>query len=94
MAPREIILISLLIAIIATSPLISTLPKASGLKGNYIPRWSEIAPEEKQELFEKTANLNSSLSKYLKILLEISAVIIVLLVIVEYVKFYKLYKKE
>ncbi len=94
MTRKEIVLISVIIAIIVVSPLISTLPKVSTMKGQYIPKWYEISPMERQKLLEKTIGFNVTLSNYLKILLEISAVIIVLLVIVEYVKFYKLYKKE
>jgi len=92
--PKEIILISIIIALIAISPFILTLPKVSALKGQYIPKWSEISPIERQELYGKVLETNFILNNLLKLLLEIGAVIVVLLVIVEYIKFHKLHKEE
>ncbi len=91
---KVMIIASVIAALIAIYPFITSIVTVSELKGEYIPKWDKIPPPEKQELYEKSMKLSRDVNNTLKILLEIGAVIIVILAVIEYIKFYRLYKEE
>ena len=86
---KLIIAASLIVAIIATYPLIATM-----FSDLFIPKWSNIPIEERATLYLESSKIVKVVNYWIGILLKIGGILVVILTIIEYYKFWKLYKEE
>ena len=86
---KWIIAVALIVAIIATYPLIATM-----FSDLFIPKWSNIPIEERATLYLESSKIVKVVNYWIGILLKIGGILVVILTIIEYYKFWKLYKEE
>ncbi|HIP25849.1 MAG TPA: hypothetical protein EYG81_05280 [Archaeoglobus profundus] len=86
---KWIIAVALIVAIIATYPLIATM-----FSDLFIPKWSNIPIEKRATLYLESSKVVKVVNYWIGILLKIGGILVVILTIIEYYKFWKLYKEE
>jgi ABC-type glycerol-3-phosphate transport system permease component len=89
-------IVSLIVAVIAISPLVASMIESAQLGGTYITEktYRYFPPDIRHEKYPAAAETISFLNSLAKTLLALMALFIFIMTAAEYWKFYKIYKEE